>query len=77
MQRREEEEKRLQELMEAEREKDPDALEEDIKAAVLKTQASKRAQNMNTTMDTMGGLQQKQTFRQPAITLGTTLQTQT
>lgn len=65
-----EQQKRLEELIAAEKEKDPDALEEDIRQQFFKAQATKRfaEQRVDETLV-------QQNFKQPAISLGTTMQT--
>jgi len=62
-----EQQKRLEEMIAAEKEKDPDALEEDIRQQFFKSQATKRIESAKDVST------QQMNFKQPAITLGTTL----
>lgn len=63
-----EQQKKLEEMIAAEKEKDPDALEEDIRQQFFKSQATKRIESTKEMSSA-----QIQSFKQPAITLGTTL----
>lgn len=63
-----EQQKRLEELIASEKEKDPDALEEDIRQQFFKAQATKRFAEQRVDETTV-----QQNFKQPAISLGTTM----
>ena len=58
--------------IEAELEKDPDAIEDDIRKMVLMEKQTKKGINMDETMNTT---QAKRNFKAPAITLGTVMAT--
>jgi hypothetical protein len=71
--RRVEEEQRIQRLIEEEKERDPDALEDEARQKVYKEQMMRKqmnkVENTNTTQDVV------RNFKQPAISLGTTVAT--
>jgi hypothetical protein len=69
-----EEQKRLEEMIAKEIEKDPDAVEEDIRQQFYKARTMRKAAVNQQDHDTTS-TRTETNFKQPVITLGTTLQT--
>ena len=68
----EERERMIQEMIEAEKERDPDALDEDIRAKVQRQIAAKKENGNDTTMNTVQDVRKQ---KQAVLSLGTVLAT--